>query len=377
MKTFKSGVLLPKNSYRYFKPEPIFRQWTIEDPQIIHLLGKADRMLGRLDMFSQHVPNVDMFIQMHVRKEAVLSSKIEGTQTNMEEALQEKENLPEEKRNDWQEVKNYLDALNWAVAELQNLPLSSRLIRQSHKLLLQGVRGTHKAPGEFRRSQNWVGGASLNDARFIPPAHEEVAELMGDLEHFIHREDDTFPELLRIALIHYQFETIHPFLDGNGRIGRLLIPLYLIDKKILQKPVLYISHFFEKNRDLYYENLTGVRARNDLAQWFKFFLEGIVQTAELGVRTLERVLSFEKQTHERLGKLGARAHKAKNVIDSLYANPYISGPEAVAKLTGSSQISAYRLLKDLVRLGILEHAARGGRKRGYFFRGYLEIFTSE
>lgn len=372
MKHFQPGVWLPRNAYRYFKPSPIFREWTVEDPYVIHLLDKANRMIGRLDMFSDYVPNIDAFIQMHVRKEAVLSSKIEGTQTNMEEALQEKQYIPQERRNDWQEVQNYLEALNWAIAQLAHFPISTRLIREAHRRLIAGVRGKHKEPGEFRRSQNWIGGASLNDARFIPPVHEDISELMGDMERFLHKENDTFPELLRIALMHYQFETIHPFLDGNGRIGRVLIPLYLVSRKILKKPVLYLSQFFEKNRDLYYENLTLVRTRGELAQWFKFFLEGVVQTAERGVQTLDAVLKLEKETREKVKGLGARAANAQRVVDYLYKQPYLFDIDTVARVAKISPASAYRLRGDLARLGVIE--VRPGHA---VFRAYLDVFTQD
>lgn len=211
---------------------------------LLQLLGQADRELGRLDMYSEYIPNIDLFIRMHVLKEATQSSKIEGTQTNMEEALLEKEDVAIERRDDWDEVHNYVAAMNQAVDRLQTLPFSARLIRETHKTLMQGVRGKHKEPGEFRHSQNWIGGASINDAVFVPPIHETVGELIADIEKFVHNEQEYFPELLKAALVHYQFETIHPFLDGNGRVGRLLITLYLVTQGILKQPVLYLSDFF-------------------------------------------------------------------------------------------------------------------------------------
>jgi Fic family protein len=217
MKNFKSGKYISQGSFKSFSPELINRHWELDDMEVIGLLSKADRQLGRLDMYSEYIPNIDLFISMHVLKEATKSSKIEGTKTNIEEALQAKEDISEEKRNDWDEVQNYIQALNTAIESLKKLPFSTRLIKQTHRTLLQGVRGKHKLPGEFRSSQNWIGGATINDAVFIPPNQNQIPELMSDLEKFSHNQDILLPDLLKIALIHYQFETIHPFLDGNGR----------------------------------------------------------------------------------------------------------------------------------------------------------------
>lgn len=250
MKQFKSGQYISQGFYKSFQPEFINRQLQITNMEILQLLSQADRELGRLDMYSKYIPNIELFISMHVLKEATQSSKIEGTQTNMDEALLEKEDLPLDKRDDWDEVQNYIKAMEWAIEHLDKLPFSSRLIRETHRVLMQGVRGEKKQPGAFRISQNWIGGATINDAVFIPPVHSTVPELMSDIEKFIHNEELHIPELLKIGLAHYQFETIHPFLDGNGRVGRLIIPLYLVSKGILQKPVLYLSDFFERNRQL-------------------------------------------------------------------------------------------------------------------------------
>ncbi len=234
MNNFIAGKYISQGTYKSFQPEEINRPWSIENMELFTLLSKADRQIGRLDMYSEYIPNIDLFISMHVLKEATQSSKIEGTKTNIEEALLEKEDISHEKRNDWEEVQNYIRALNSAIKNLENLPFSSRLIRQTHEILLQGVRGEHKQPGNFRTSQNWIGGASISDATFIPPVHNSVNGYMSDLEKFAHNEEIFFPELLKIALIHYQFETIHPFLDGNGRVGRLMITLYLVEKGILK-----------------------------------------------------------------------------------------------------------------------------------------------
>lgn len=261
MKHFKAGNYVSQGSYKSFQPSLINRQWELDSMEVLKLLSQADRELGRLDMYSNYIPNIDLFISMHVLKEATQSSKIEGTQTNMEEALLDREDIPLDKRDDWEEVQNYIKAMESAIIALEKLPFSSRLIRETHKVLLQGVRGEKKQPGDFRKSQNWIGGATINDALFIPPVHTSVPELMSDIEKFIHNEEIFFPELLKIALVHYQFETIHPFLDGNGRVGRLLIPLYLVSIGILKKPILYLSDFMETHRKLYYDNLMNVREK--------------------------------------------------------------------------------------------------------------------
>src|SRR4030066_1593846 len=206
---------------------------------------------------------------------------------------------------------------------LKKLPFSARLVRETHKILMQGVRGKHKEPGEFRRSQNWIGGATINDAVFVPPVHTSIGELMGDIEQFVHNDTKYFPELLKIALVHYQFETIHPFLDGNGRVGRLLITLYLVSRGILKRPVLYLSDFFERNRTHYYDNLMRVREKNDLLQWFKFFLVGIIETAKDGIATFDNILKLQKQVNNQIQSLGSRTANDQKVLHYLYQRTMI------------------------------------------------------
>jgi Fic family protein len=373
MKQFKSGQYISQGYYKSFQPEFINRQLQIDNMEVLQLLSQADRELGRLDMYSKYIHNIELFISMHVLKEATQSSKIEGTQTNMDEALLEKEDLPLDKRDDWEEVQNYIKAMEWAIEHLDKLPFSSRLIRETHRVLLQGVRGEKKQPGEFRISQNWIGGATINDAVFIPPVHSSVPELMSDIEKFIHNEGIHIPELLKIGLVHYQFETIHPFLDGNGRVGRLLIPLYLVSKGILQKPVLYLSVFFEKNRKLYYANLTTVRENNNLEQWYKFFLVGVIETAKNGILTLDNILQLQKQIDIDIQSLGSRALKAKKVIDYLYKRPMITA-DKVSELASISMPSSYKLISDLEKLNILKENTGGQRSRVYAFDNYLKLF---
>ncbi|MDP3944763.1 MAG: Fic family protein [Lutibacter sp.] len=374
MKNYKSGDYHNQGFYKSFQPTLINKQWLLDDMEIQQLLSKADRQLGRLDMYSEYIPNIDLFISMHVLKEATQSSKIEGTQTNIEEALLDKEDIVLYKRDDWEEVQNYIEAMNTAIKQLETLPFSTRLIKETHKILLQGVRGKNKQPGEFRTSQNWIGGASISDATFIPPAHNSLAELMGDLEKFAHNEEFYFPDLLKIALIHYQFETIHPFLDGNGRVGRLLITLYLVDKTILKKPILYLSDFFERNRQLYYDNLMNVRTKNDLKQWFKFFLVGIIETAKKGIETFDAVLKLKKEIEEKIQKTNNRSHHLLNIMEFLYQKPIVNAIKIVA-LTNVSQPTAYKILQELVSMNILKEITGGKRGKVYVFDNYIKLFN--
>ena len=269
IKDFVAGSYKRGYHYTYFLPEKINHPFVCSDAETNNSLEKASLKLGELNSFSKLVPDTGMFIIMHIFKEAVVSSRIEGTRTNIEEALIEKQDIDPERRDDWQEVNNYVEAMNTAIDDLKKLPLSSRLIRNAHKVLLSSVRGEQKNPGEFRRSKNWIGGVSISDAVFIPPAHDELPELLSDLEKFLNNNQLAIPHLIRIAIAHYQFETIHPFLDENGKIGRLLITLYLVYSGVLDQPLLYLSDFFERNKTLYYDNLTFVRTKNDLRKWIR------------------------------------------------------------------------------------------------------------
>jgi len=271
---FDAGRIERGYRYEAFLPTCINARWQMHDQNIPGLLEEASRLLGELNAFSQLIPNVDFFIQMYVAKEAVSSNRIEGTQTSLEEALQNLHDIAPERRDDWQEVNNYIKAAGVSLKNMSELPLSNRLIRQAHEILLTSARGEHKQPGAFRTSQNWIG-TSLANATFIPPRHEHVPDLMSDMEKFMHSKDVNLPHLVRIAIIHYQIETIHPFLDGNGRLGRLLITLYLVYFGLLQKPSLYLSDFFARNKEAYYDRLMAVRTDNKLSEWIQFFLIGV------------------------------------------------------------------------------------------------------
>lgn len=372
MEKFKSGIYINQGYYKSFQPTVINRDWNVNNIDVISLLSKADRQLGRLDMYSEYV-NIDLFISMHIAKEATQSSKIEGTQTNMEEAFLDKEDVAFEKRDDWEEVQNYISAMNEAVKMLHTLPFSSRLIRQTHKILLQGVRGEHKLPGVYRTSQNWIGGASINDAVFVPPVHSSIADLMSDIEKFANDELNPLPDLLKVALIHYQFETVHPFLDGNGRVGRLLITLYLVSKGVLKQPILYLSDFFERHRILYYDNLMRVRTHNDLAQWFKFFLTGVIETAQNGVKTFDGIMQLQKTVEKKLESLGLKTADAQKVVQYLYTKPIIDASK-VESIIEKSPASVYKLINILEELGILKEITGQQRGRLYSFDNYLSLF---
>lgn len=373
--TFQAGSWRQRYQYKSFEPVPVNVEWTWEDAAINTLLEAANRALGELNAFSLIVPDIDLFIQMHVVKEAQTSSRIEGTQTGIDEALMAEEQIQPEKRDDWREVRNYVEAVNVAIDELQRLPLSNRLLRQTHAILLRGVRGEHKQPGEFRVSQNWIGGSSLTDAVFIPPHPDGVPELMSDLEQFWHNEAITVPHLVRIAISHYQFETIHPFLDGNGRIGRLLIPLYLVSHGILAKPSLYLSDFFERNRASYYDALMRVRTSNDLIHWVRFFLNGVAETATKGRRVFQQVLALRTQAEQDVLGLGRRAASAREALNLLYRKPVVSAADVEQALNVSTP-TANALIRDLERLGILKEMTGQQRGRAYAFERYLGLFLS-
>ena len=374
IKDFKAGSYKAGYEYRFFSPEKINHSYFWSDEAINELLEKASLKLGELNSFSRFVPDIDMFIIMHIFKEAVVSSRIEGTNTNIEEALIEENEIEPERRDDWKEVNNYVSAMNIAIDTLKTLPLSNRLIKNTHKILLSSGRGERKIPGEFRRSQNWIGGASLADAVFIPPAHTELAELMSDLEFFLHNSEIKVPHLVKIAIAHYQFETIHPFLDGNGRIGRLLITLYLVSSGILDKPLLYLSEFFERNKSLYYDNLNFVRTKNDLGQWIKFFLTGVAQTAEDSVTTLKKITDLKASIEkDRILLMGKRSSRGLEFLHKLFTKPIVTIKDVQA-MTGLSPKAANDLVKAFADQKILVEITGYQRNRVFVFNEYVGLF---
>lgn len=374
IKGFKPGNYVTQSGYKAFIPAEVNKEWVVSDPEILALLDEATQKLSVLNSYATILPDVNVFIRMHVVKEATTSSKIEGTQTEMEAALQDKSRIVDESRDDWEEVHNYIKALNFSVKQLENLPLSCRLLKQTHSILMFGVRGTHKAPGEFRKSQNWIGGASLRDAVFVPPPHSEVNALMSDLEKFLNNTNVHVPHLVRIAIAHYQFETIHPFLDGNGRLGRLLITLYLVSSGLLEKPALYLSDFFERNRQLYYDNLTTARTKGNLAQWLKFFLVGVKETSVHGINTLNALVKLKQKIEkQKIPKLGKRKALGAKLLGHLYAKPVITVADVIDTLM-ISKPTANALIAEFVRLKILKEKTGFKRNRVFVFEEYLRLF---
>lgn len=374
---FQAGRYERRYEYQAFLPEPVCHEWVIADPKLSDLLGRADRALGELNAFSQLIPDIDFFIRMHVAKEATQSSRIEGTQTNIEDAFKDEADLNPEQRDDWAEVQNYIRAINTAIDALASLPLSSRLLRQTHAQLMDGVRGEHKRPGEFRISQNWIG-VSLKNAVFVPPHHEHVPQLMSDLERFLHADNIFVHPLVRIAIAHYQFETIHPFLDGNGRLGRLMISLYLAATGLLHKPALYLSDYFERNKTAYVDHLMAVRQGNHLREWLVFFLFGVEETARASAAVFRAVLSLKQRIEgDVLPRFSTRRQdNAQALMRQLYARPVIDVKGAM-KICGASTNTASALIDDLVTFGVLTEVTGQRRNRLFVFHDYLNIFRQE
>ena len=370
---FKAGERRPCYQYECFVPSFVNHDWSWDSQELTLALERAVKRLAGLDACSQFVPDIDLFIRMHIVREASASSRIEGTQTEMEEAILPEESVVEERRNDWREVNNYIEAMNWAVDELKRLPLSIRLLRGAHARLLSGVRGEAKHPGEIRKSQNWIGGNSIATARYIPPAMEYLADLLSDLEKFWHNDEIRVPNLIRCAISHYQFESIHPFLDGNGRVGRLLIPFYLISKGELSCPSLYISSHLERNRDSYYEFLSRVRISDDLMGWVLFFLEAVADTSRIGCEKFKRIFSLRDEMSTVAASL-SNAELAQRAFRYLYSMPRITVNQ-LSEALSCGYSAANRLVKSLVTQSVLVPSSDARRNAIYDFKRYLDIFV--
>lgn len=364
--------------YRAFIPAPLPPNPAVRlDGTLQELLSRADRALGRLDGSIQILPNPDLFVFMYVRKEAVLSSQIEGTQSSLQDLLAaEARILSPERPRDVDEVVNYVHAMNHGLARLGELPLSVRLFREIHSKLMQDVRGSRLTPGELRRSQNWIGsaGCTLNEATFVPPPPAALPGALGDLEQFLHR-DSGLPLLIKVGLAHAQFETIHPFLDGNGRIGRLLITFFLCERKVLGKPVLYLSYYFKRHRQRYYELLQSIRDTGDWESWLAFFLYGIAEVSGQATETARRILAMREEHRARithhLGRVSGNAHK---LLEQLYVRPIVSVAD-VREITGISRPAANELVRKFVGLGVLNEITGQKRNRRFSYRAYIDLFN--
>ena len=368
------------SGYRAFVPSPLPPDPPVRiDGQLQQGLSEADRALGRLDGSIHTLPNPDLFVYMYVRKEAVLSSQIEGTQSSLQDLLSvEAEVSGAATPRDVDEVVNYVRAMNHGLARLEQLPVSTRLIREIHTELMQGVRGSRLTPGDLRRSQNWIGagGSSLATATFVPPPPEAVPQALGDLETFLHQRDDV-PLLIKIGLAHAQFETIHPFLDGNGRVGRLLITFLLCERGALHKPVLYLSHYFKAHRQQYYERLQAVRDSGDWEGWLEFFLQGVAEVSAQAADTARRILLLREEHRTAIAeKLGRAAGNGHRILQYLYEHPIVSAKEVQA-LIGTTFAAANQIVRRLAAIGILEEITGHARHRRFRYEPYVRLFDNE
>jgi Fic family protein len=362
-------------SYRCCVPPPLPPDPPLRlDPDHYELMERANRALGRLDGLTALLPDTSLFIYFYVRKEALLSSQIEGTQSSFSDLLlYESKEAPGVPIEDVQEVSNYVAAMNHGLKRLRGgFPLSLRLIREIHGILLSKGRGADKTPGEFRRTQNWIGGSRPGNARFVPPPPEKVLELMGDLEKFLHGEPVKMPVLIKAALAHVQFETIHPFLDGNGRLGRLLITFLLCTEKALSEPILYLSLYFKTHREEYYDHLQRVRTDGGWEEWLRFFLAGVMETAEQATGAAKSILGLFEKDRARIEKLGRPAGSALRVHEYLQKRPLTSVPAAAKKL-GLTEPTIRASLAHLTRLGIVNEMTGRQRNRLFVYRRYLDI----
>jgi Fic family protein len=361
--------------YRAFLPAPLPPDPPVQfDPELTRLLSDADRALGRLDGVASTLPNPDLFVAMYVRHEAVLSSQIEGTQSTLEDVLEfEAAGPAPADTRDVEEVVNYVAAMNHGLRRLPDLPLSLRLIKEIHHQLMKGVRGAERQPGEFRTSQNWIGpaGCTLNNAEFVPPPPHELQSALGNLEGFL-RDRSDFPILIRCAIAHAQFETIHPFLDGNGRVGRLLITLLLCEREILQQPLLYLSYYLKRHRTEYYDRLTAIRRDGDWEGWIKFFLKGVFQVSQSATQTARSILGLRETQRAQISELPSSIYGLK-LLDHLFQSP-ITTIRLAENFLGCSYVTAANLVNQLVELEILREFTGGQRNRRYRFQPYLDLF---
>ena len=374
LEEYKSGEYIKMNDYKAFIPSKINYNWGWDDTKLDKLLAEANRQIGELNAYSLLIPNVDLYIKMHVKIETNKSSRIEGTRTTVEEDLLDIIDINPEKRDDWEEVQNYVKAINYGVKRIsEGFPVCNRLIREIHKILMTGVRGEHKAPGEFRISQNWIGGSMPSTAVYVPPPYTEISECLSDFEKFINNEKIDTPDLIKIAILHYQFESIHPFLDGNGRIGRLIVPLYIQSKGMLQKSCLYISDYIERNKDAYYDMLTRVRTRNDMIGWIKFFLEAVIETSKIAKEKFRRVVKLTMEMDKIVFELSVRSDNAKKVIDALYNEPVINRKK-LCELTNIKESTIKNIINCFLDNNIIVETTGYSRNQIFTFKKYTDLF---
>lgn len=374
LEEYKSGEYVKMNDYKAFIPSKINFNWGWDDTKLDKLLAEANRQIGELNAYSLLIPNVDLYIKMHVKIEANKSSRIEGTRTTVEEDLLDVTDINPEKRDDWEEVQNYVKATNYGIERIRDgFPVCTRLIREIHEILMQGVRGEYKTPGEFRVSQNWIGGSMPSTAVYVPPPHTEVTECLSDFEKFINNEEIDTPDLIKIAILHYQFESIHPFLDGNGRIGRLLIPLYIQSKGMLEKSCLYISDYIERNKDTYYDMLTRVRTNNDMIGWIKFFLEAVIETSKTAKEKFRNVVKFTMEMDKVIMELPVKPENAKKVIDLLYDEPLLTRNK-MFEITGIKLTTINGIVNALLDKGIITETTGYSRNQIFAFEKYINLF---
>jgi Fic family protein len=375
MNTRAGRYVKQTGGYSAFIPNPLPPNPQIKfDEELLSLLSDADRALARLDGIITVLPNPDMFIGMYVKKEALLSSQIEGTQASLEGVLEFESNLtPKDNLEDIKEVVNYIKALDYGIKRLSDLPISLRLIKEIHQILVEGTRGGNKTPGEFRTTQNWIGsvGASLSEATFVPPPPDRVLSCMGNLENFFYKYESV-PPLIKIALIHAQFETIHPFLDGNGRVGRLLITFYLYWKKILSKPVLYASYYLKKHKSEYYDLLMEVRTDGLWEKWIKFFLETLKESSIESANTARNIIKLKETVISKLYESSISSIYAVKVVDLLFEKPLIEINDLV-KTYKISRESANELINRFEQIEILKEITGKQRYKKYLFKDYVDI----
>ena len=374
LEEYKSGKYINVNDYKAFIPSKINYNWGWDDTKLDKLLAEANRQIGELNAYSLLIPNVDLYIKMHVKIEANKSSRIEGTRTTVEEDFLDVTDILPEKRDDWEEVQNYVKATNFGVAKiLEGFPVCTRLLRDIHSVLMQGVRGNKKTPGEFRVSQNWIGGSMPSTAVYVPPPHTEIAECLSDFEKFVNNEEIDTPDLIKIAILHYQFESIHPFLDGNGRIGRLLIPLYIQSKGMLEKSCLYVSDYIERNKETYYDLLTRVRTHNDMISWIKFFLETVIETAKTAKEKFRKVLELTVEMDKVVMELPVKLENAKKMIELMYDEPIITRNK-MAEKTGIKLTTINGVVKALLDAKIITETIGYSRNQIFAFEKYINLF---